>query len=180
MNDILDISRIEAGRITLKRSALEMREIAEEVLVGMRRRSQEENRAITFTLEVPEDLPPVNGDYDRVRQVLTNLVTNGYTYTPAGGRVEVHMSTTNSVVRVDVKDTGIGLSEKDRARLFERFYRGEDPLVLASSGTGLGLALSKTLVEMHLGQIWCESSDIGAGSMFSFTLPVYQSEVKNG
>ncbi len=177
VNDILDISRIEAGRITLKLSALNMRDIAEEVITDLQRRSKEENKAMTFTLDIPEELPRVCGDYERIRQVLGNLVINGYTYTPANGLVEVRMSTSDSVVRVDIKDNGIGLSEKDRSRLFERFYRGEDPLVLASSGTGLGLALSKTLIEMHHGSIWCESSVMGTGSVFSFTLPVYQSEV---
>ncbi len=180
VNDILDISRIEAGRITLKFSTLDMREIAEEVVADMQRRSKEENKAMEFAVDIPEKLAHVSGDYERIRQVLGNLVTNGYTYTPAGGRVEIHMSAYDSVVRVDIKDNGIGLSEKDRSRLFERFYRGEDPLVLASSGTGLGLALSKTLVEMHHGEIWCESSDAGVGSIFSFTLPVYKSEVQNG
>ncbi len=180
VNDILDISRIEAGRVNLKLASLDMREIAEEVVADLQRRSKEENKAMAFTLDIPAGMPNVNGDYERVRQILGNLVTNGYTYTQADGCVEVRMSTEDSIVRVDVKDNGIGLSDKDRSRLFERFYRGEDPLVLASSGTGLGLALSKTLVEMHHGRIWCESSGIGEGSIFSFTLPVYKSEVNNG
>ncbi len=92
VNDILDISRIEAGRITLKLSALDMPEIVEEVFADMRRRSKEENKAMEFALDIPGELPQVSGDYERVRQVLGNLVTNGYTYTPANGRVEVRLS----------------------------------------------------------------------------------------
>ena len=76
-------------------------------------------------------------------------------------------------VQIDIQDDGIGLSERDRSRIFERFYRGDDPLVLASAGTGLGLAISKILIEMHGGQIWFESKGIpGEGSTFSFTLPI--------
>jgi signal transduction histidine kinase len=114
---------------------------------------------------------------ERVRQVLGNLVSNGYLYTPDNGCVTVHIHQVENELQVDVADNGIGIDEEGRRRLFERFYRGEDPLVLASAGTGLGLAIARTLVEMHRGRIWYESSGVrGEGSVFSFTLPVYESQ----
>jgi len=102
-------------------------------------------------------------------------VTNGYNYTPAGGLVTVQMRAVDQGVQVDVTDNGIGIAPKDQGRIFERFYRGEDPLVLATAGTGLGLSLSKTIIEMHHGRIWF-SSQPGNGSTFSFILPVYTQE----
>jgi PAS domain S-box-containing protein len=174
LNDLLDISRIEAGRVSLLLQQLNMQEIADDVASDIRRRSQEENKPMNFVVDFPHDIPHVNGDFDRVRQILGNLVVNGYNYTPAGGTVTITMQNCGAEVQVNVIDTGIGIQSKDHKRVFERFYRGEDPLVLATSGTGLGLALSKTLVEMHRGRIWFNSSGTaGEGSTFSFTLPVY-------
>jgi PAS domain S-box-containing protein len=177
LNDLLDISRIEAGRVTLLKQQLNLREIAEDAASDIRRRSQEENKAMAVVVEAPGGIPRVCGDFDRIRQLLGNLMVNAYNYTPAGGTITITMQDCGSDVEVNVIDTGIGISEKDQERIFERFYRGDDPLVLATSGTGLGLALSKTLVEMHHGRIWFQSSGLaGEGSTFSFTLPVYRME----
>ncbi len=175
VNDLLDISRIESGRVTLNFRAVNLREVAEDVDADIRRRSREENKAMEFVYEIPDDLPPVRGDLERVRQVLGNLVTNGYNYTPAGGLVTVQMHAVDQGVQVDVTDNGIGIAPKDQGRIFERFYRGEDQLVLATAGTGLGLSLSKTIIEMHHGRIWF-SSQPGNGSTFSFILPVFTQE----
>jgi signal transduction histidine kinase len=115
------------------------------------------------------------GDHERVRQVISALVTNAYTYTPIHGWVKVVVHGLGSEIQVDVVDNGIGIAPQAKSRIFERFFRGEDPLVLASAGTGLGLAIAKTLVEMHNGRIWFESTGVtGEGSTFSFTLPVYE------
>lgn len=177
VNDLLDISRIEAGRVSLNFQSLDLREIAEDVIADIQRRSREENRPMEFGLQVQPSLPFAAGDLERVRQVLGNLVSNGYLYTPDNGCVTIHIHQVENELQVDVADNGIGIDEEGRRRLFERFYRGEDPLVLASAGTGLGLAIAKTLVEMHRGRIWYESSGVrGEGSVFSFTLPVYESQ----
>jgi PAS domain S-box-containing protein len=173
VNDLLDISRIEAGRVVLDLQPVNLLEIAEEVINDVQRRSREENKPMQFEVTCDEALPRVNGDPDRVRQILGNLVMNGYNYTPADGRVQVKMTGMGEDVQVDVIDSGIGIAPKDHERIFQRFYRGEDPLVLKTAGTGLGLTLSKTLVEMHQGRIWFKSTgEVGEGSTFSFTLPV--------
>jgi len=177
VNDLLDVSRIEAGRLTLNLQPLDMREIAEDVIADLQRRSNEENRPMTFTLDIPKGLPFAMGDTERVRQVLGNLVSNGYNYTPDNGCVKVTITEVGKELQVDVQDNGIGITAAERRRIFERFYRGEDPLVLATAGFGLGLAIAKTLVEMHHGRMWFTSSGVrGEGSVFSFTLPVQEEE----
>lgn len=179
VNDLLDISRIESGKVTLSQQALDLREIAEDVIGDVLRRSQEENRPMALSLEAPKKLPHVYGDAERVRQILGNLVDNAYHYTPENGTIIVRIHTPNggNEVQVDVKDNGVGIPLEDQARVFERFYRGEHPLVLATPGTGLGLSIVKQIVEMHKGRIWMTSSGVpGDGSTFSFTLPVYQKQ----
>jgi signal transduction histidine kinase len=124
---------------------------------------------------VPRGLPFALGDLERIRQVLSNLVANGYNYTPEGGCVTVRLEELNKHIQVDVRDTGIGINDEEKQRIFERFYRGEDPLVLATAGTGLGLAIARTLIDMHNGRIWFDSDGVrGEGCVFSFTLPVFE------
>jgi len=179
VNDLLDISRIESGRVTLSPQALDLREVAEDVIEDVLRRSQEENKPMALSLDAPKKLPPVYGDVERVRQIMGNLVDNAYHYTPENGTiiVQIHALNGGHEVQVDVRDNGVGISMEDQSRVFERFYRGEHPLVLATPGTGLGLSIVKQIVEMHQGRIWMESSGVpGNGSTFSFTLPVYEKQ----
>jgi len=177
VNDLLDVSRIESGRVTLSPQALDLREVAEDVIEDVLRRSQEENKPMALSLNAEKKLPLVYGDMERVRQVLGNLVYNAYHYTHENGTITVNVQTLNGghEVEVDVEDNGVGIALEDQERVFERFYRGEHPLVLATPGTGLGLSIVKQIVEMHNGRIWMKSSGVpGEGSVFSFTLPVHQ------
>jgi len=177
VNDLLDISRIEAGRVSLSVQAIDLREVADDVIADIQRRSQEENKPMDLKLEAPADLPRVTGDLERVRQILANLADNAFHYTPGNGRIDIRIQQVDGEVQVDVQDNGIGIQAGEQERIFERFYRGEDPLVLATPGTGLGLAIVKQLVSMHKGRIWMKSAGIpGDGSTFSFTLPVYRAE----
>jgi signal transduction histidine kinase len=176
VNDLLDISRIEAGRVTLAPQPIDLRELAEDVLADILRRSQEENKPMAISLEASKELPRVFGDSERVHQILDNLVDNAYHYTPVNGQIQVHIhSDDTGEVQVDVTDSGVGIAPEDQERVFERFFRGEHPMVLATPGTGLGLPIVKQLVEMHHGRIWMTSRGVpGEGSTFSFTLPIYQ------
>jgi signal transduction histidine kinase len=106
-----------------------------------------------------------------VVQVLVNLVSNAYRYTPAGGAIKVSVRPMADAVQVDVADTGIGVPEQDRDKIFNRFYRTSQTLVSEQSGTGLGLAIVKSLIELHGGKVWLQS-EVGKGSVFSFTLPL--------
>ena len=177
VNDLLDISRIEAGRVSLSFQAIDLHEVADDVIADILRRSQEENKPMGLSLDAPPDLPRVTGDLERVRQILDNLVDNAYHYTPENGQITIRMQSIDGAVQVDVQDTGIGIDAVDAERVFERFFRGENPLVLSTPGTGLGLAIVKQLVSMHKGRIWMTSKGVpGEGSTFSFTLPVYRAE----
>ena len=175
VNDLLDISRIESGRVTLSMLPLHLGEIVAEGVTALRRRAESDRKPMEFRFAPPSDLPPALGDPERVRLILDNLLENAYYYTAPNGRITVHLHANGGEIQVDVQDTGIGIPEEAQARVFERFFRGEHPFVLSTSGTGLGLSIVQHLVEMHNGRIWVESSGIpGEGSTFSFTLPVFQ------
>lgn len=177
VNDLLDISKIESGKVDLEIEPLDLAQIAADVADEARLKAEQENRPLRVELEISQPIPPVPGDYSRIRQVFANLVSNAYNYTPPEGLIHVQVRAENGTVQVDVHDNGIGIAPEVHDRIFERFYRGEDPLVLATAGTGLGLAIAKIIVEMHHGKIWFNSSGVrGEGSTFSFTLPVEQSE----
>ena len=177
VSDLLDISRIESGRVKLEQGLVNLHDIAEEVVGEVLRRSQNENKPIALSLDAPKGLPPVLGDSARIRQIISNLVNNAFNYTPENGAIMVNIRPESNEVQVDVQDSGIGIKPEDQTRIFERFYRGEHPLVLSTPGTGLGLPIVRQLVEMHHGHIWMKSTGVpGEGCTFSFTLPTY----KNG
>jgi len=168
VSDLLDISRIESGRIDLDVQVVSVPEIIRRVANNLRMEFSARN--LTLTLDVPPRVPEVFGDPDRIEQILTNLLSNAYKYTRQGGAT-VRVRTRDSVLQIDVIDTGIGISKQDQEKLFTRFFRAEDTTVRQQAGTGLGLHITRSLVEMHGGQIWVKSEP-GVGSTFSFTLPL--------
>ncbi len=174
VNDLLDISRIEAGRVALSLQPVNLLEIARSAVDDLYHRSNTDHKPMNIEIEPSPDLPMAYGDMERVRQILENLLENAYDYTPAGGHIRVLLHQNGEQIQVAIQDNGIGIHPDLQQMVFERFYRGEHPLVLETSGTGLGLAIVQHLVEMHQGNIWLESSGIpGQGSTFYFTLPVY-------
>jgi signal transduction histidine kinase/DNA-binding response OmpR family regulator len=174
VNDILDISRIETGRIRLDIEALHLTEILSNVVLAFQEQYREKDLVLHW--DKPEGLPLVRGDKDRVTQIFTNLIANAWQYTLPGGSVTVSVRRVDRFVQVDVADTGIGISEDNINRIFDRFYRVDDPVVEEASGTGLGLSIVKMFVDMLGGKIWV-SSELGKGSTFSFTLPLADVEV---
>ena len=168
-NDLLDISRIESGRIRLNLEFIHISAIIEEIAASLR--GQIEEKGLGLKLDMPESLPPIYGDRDRVTQILTNLMDNARRYTRAGGQIIVSAQTKGNFLQVSVADTGIGIAPEDQEKIFGRFYRADHPLVQEVAGTGLGLSIVKAFVEMHGGEIWVESEP-GRGSTFSFTLPL--------
>ena len=177
VNDLLDVSRIDAGKYELAMQPLRLQDLAEAVVLDQLNQAETANKPISIEYSIPVDLPRVRGDRDRVRQILSNLVRNAYHYTPANGKIEIQAVLLDEEIQVDVTDDGIGITAEEQERIFERFYRGEDPLVLATSGTGLGLAIVQQLIELHGGRIWVKSDGIlGKGSTFSFILPIFKDE----
>ncbi len=177
VTDLLDVSRIESGRIILAPQEIKLKDIATDVLENVKQRANNDEKIMKFSLDLTPKLPTVYADPDRLRQIVNNLVENAYHYTPENGEVTISIHTVNGgdEIQINVQDNGVGIALEDQSQVFERFYRGEDPLVLATPGTGLGLPIVRQLVEMHNGKIWLESSGKpGEGSTFSFTLPVHK------
>lgn len=174
VNDLLDISRIETGRVELNLKPLSIAALIEQVIDLLRPKVQEKEQNLYAIL--PENLPNIYGDEARVTQILTNLVGNAYKYTPNGGEVAIHVYVNNKAMCVAVADNGIGIAKKNQQKIFDRFYRVEDdPAVYEVSGTGLGLAITLSLIQMHGGNIFLES-ELGKGSVFTFTLPLAEGE----
>jgi signal transduction histidine kinase len=169
VQDLLDISRIETGRIKLELRPVCLAAIVDEVVRLLRH--EFEARQQILSLDAPPDLPPVRADRARLAQVLTNLLGNAYKYTPPGGSIRLRAEVQNGTVLCSVADTGIGISPQDQEKLFEKFFRAEDEFVRQVEGTGLGLSIAKSIIELQGGEIWVES-ELGKGSVFSFTVPV--------
>lgn len=168
INDILDLSKIEAGHVELEIATFSLREALERGIVIVRERAT--RNGVQLALEVDPEVDLVHGDERRIRQVVFNLLANAVKFTPEGGRVDVTTARSDGEVRIAVADTGPGIAPGDEKRIFEEFQQ-TDVGTRQQEGTGLGLALSKRLVELHGGRIWVES-EMGKGSTFVFTLPV--------
>jgi signal transduction histidine kinase len=168
INDILDLSKVEAGQTELTFAPFSLQETLERGVVMMKERAL--MNGVALGLQDDPQLEPVEGDERRIRQVIFNLLSNAVKFTPAGGSVDVSSERIDGEVRVFVSDTGPGIAAADQERIFEEFQQTSAG-TRQQEGTGLGLALSRRLVELHGGRIWVES-EIGKGSTFVFTLPV--------
>jgi signal transduction histidine kinase len=176
VNDLLDISRIESGRTVLDFQELDLIKLVEEVATNhVNELIRRESRPMRVALDTPRSLPPVNGDQDRITQILINLLDNAYHYTPADGEIVISVGQVGDQVTISVSDTGIGISHENLDKIFDRFYRSDEAVVQQVPGTGLGLAIVQSLVEMHGGDITVDS-EIGKGSTFTVFLPVAASE----
>ena len=167
IDDVLDLSKVEAGQIELEVEPFSLREALERGVVMVRERATRDGVHVAFTADPEVDV--VEGDERRIKQVIFNLLSNAVKFTPSGGAVDVSAAQVDGEVRVSVGDTGPGLALEDHERIFEEFQQTEAG-VEQHEGTGLGLALSKRLVELHGGRIWVDS-ELGQGSTFVFTLP---------
>ncbi len=167
INDILDLSKVEAGQVELEVAPFSLREALEGGVVMVRERATHDGVEVALAADEGVDL--VTGDERRIRQVIVNLLSNAVKFTPAGGAVDVRVAHIDGEVRVSVADTGLGIAPEDHERIFEEFQQ-TGAGIGQREGTGLGLALSKRLVELHGGRIWVDS-ELGKGSTFVFTLP---------
>ena len=176
LNDLLDLSRIESGKVGMKFEELDLQGSIHFILSSFR--PQADGKSIRLEMVAPENLPFVYGNREKVEQILTNLIGNAIKFTPEGGKVVVSAKLESGVrntVGVSVRDSGIGIPEDQLEKVFEKFHQLESPLHHSTSGTGLGLAIAKGLVEAHQGQIWVES-EVDKGSTFTFTLPLARGE----
>jgi PAS domain S-box-containing protein len=169
VNDILDLSRIETGRIKLQIEALDLVSLINRAVESFQ--GQMAEKSVKLSSDLPPKLPSVRGDETRVAQILENLISNAWKYTGAGGHVTMRAQVVDGFVQVDVVDTGIGISSRDLPNIFDRFYRAEQEEVQTVGGSGLGLSIVKMFVGLLGGKIWVQS-EVGRGSTFSFTLPL--------
>jgi signal transduction histidine kinase len=169
INEILDLSKIEAGKMTLSRDRFSVREILEAVRQTVEPLA--EKKRITLTTEVDPALTSLTADETKFRQILYNLLSNAIKFTPEAGQVRLRARAENDRAEFSVTDTGIGIQPKDLSRIFEAFEQVEMSAERRFEGTGLGLPLAKKLVELQDGRIWVES-EVGKGSTFSFVLPM--------
>jgi signal transduction histidine kinase/CheY-like chemotaxis protein len=169
INDLLDVSRLEAGRVELSPRPTRVRQIVDQVfaVVGVAARGKQ----IRLANDVPADLPDVNADQTRLQQILVNLVGNGVKFTPAEGVVRVTAGMRGAQVWIAVEDTGVGIEPEELGRIWDPFYQVESPLERRHGGSGLGLTIVRRLVELHGGVVRAESDGPNTGSRFTFTMP---------
>jgi len=165
---LLDISKIESGKIELHKTNIDIRGLIEETVGECRRQAEE--KGIRLGFRVPEQPLDLCIDGDKIKQVLMNLISNGLKFTPAGGSIKVECKAEQKEVQLSVSDTGCGIAEQDMPRLFEKFAQFGRKVGPGEKGTGLGLAISRGIVELHKGRIWAKSQQ-GKGTLFTFALP---------
>ena len=169
INDVLDLSKIEAGQLTLSLTDYSLKDVVHNVFTAVEPLADEKKLALK--IEVQPDLPLGHADERRVTQVLLNLLGNAIKFTDAG-EVTVRATASKGSFTIAVHDTGPGISDSDQARIFEEFQQVDSSATKKKGGTGLGLSISRRIVEMQGGRLWVESK-LGEGSTFFFTLPIH-------
>jgi signal transduction histidine kinase len=168
INDVLDLTKIEAGQLTLSLADYSLKDVVDGVSNAVEPLASE--KGLGLTTRFSAQLPIGHGDERRIAQVLLNLVGNAIKFTDAG-EIAIKASAANGLFTVAVSDSGPGISAADQARIFDEFQQADSSLTRKKGGTGLGLSIAKRIIEMHNGKIWVESAP-GQGSTFFFTLPV--------
>jgi signal transduction histidine kinase len=177
LNDLLDLARSDAGRLSIRPQPTEVAPLIEDVVRTMRAQTEAASQAMTEQVE--PGLPQINVEPDRIRQILVNLLTNAHEYTPEGASIGIAARAVGAEVEISVSDNGPGIPPDQLERIFERFTRGDAGLTQRVGGTGLGLAISKSLVELHGGSIGVEST-VGQGSTFHVRLPIAAGATADG
>jgi len=167
VNDLLDISRIESGKVDMKIETLDLKNITEKIADLFS--DQFKTKNINFSSNIPQDCQKILADRSQIERVFINLVGNALKFTPQNGKIEINVKCENKITQIDVKDNGFGIPEDAQENIFEEFYRVDNAINQEVKGTGLGLPLVKNIIEAHQGKIWVKSR-VGEGSTFSFTL----------
>jgi len=168
INEILDLSKVEAGRMELELATFDFPLAIDNARTFVRERAT--RHGITVDVKIDERLGEFVGDERKIKQILLNLLSNAVKFTPEGGRIEINARQSNGAIEISVSDTGIGIAPEDQPRIFEEFRQVGSDYEHKREGTGLGLTLAKKFVELHGGKIWVES-EVGKGSTFTFSLP---------
>jgi signal transduction histidine kinase len=170
IEDMLDISRIVAGKLRIDQKPVKLREVIERALDGVR--PEVDLKDITLGTRLDDDIPAITGDADRLMQVMSNLVSNAVKFTPKGGKVEVSLRRSRENAEIIIADNGVGIPPEFLPHVFERFRQGDSATTRAHGGLGIGLSIVHHLVALHAGQIQADSAGVGRGSTFVITLPL--------
>jgi signal transduction histidine kinase len=176
VSDLVDITRIEGGNIRIEPRAVSVADVIDEVMTSMK--TQIEKKQQSISMEIPTELPKSWCDRMRLAQILTNLISNANKYTPEEGVLLIQAIRVDGLIQINVQDNGLGMTAEDQKSLFSKFFRSTDEKVRDAPGTGLGLSITKNLIELQGGKIWFES-EYRKGTIFFFTLPIYQDQDKN-
>jgi signal transduction histidine kinase len=172
INDILDLSKVEAGKIELKLSKVTIKQLLRNSLTMVKEKCMHHGISLSLNIAQGLEVSEITADERRLKQIIFNLLSNAAKFTPDGGAIMLEAEQNGEELIVSVRDTGIGIASEDQDKIFEEFYQTSGTLADKTPGTGLGLPLTKDLVEMHGGRIWVESRGVGKGARFRFALPV--------
>jgi len=176
INQILDLSKVEAGKMELYLSPVNISQLLESGIVMIMEKARKHGIKIDLHIEAELSGAGIQADEIKLRQIIFNLLSNAAKFTPDGGRVELLAWKDADELIISVSDTGVGIKREDRERIFEAFEQLDSSYTRRQQGTGLGLALARSLVELHGGRIWAESEGEGKGSKFTFTIPIIVSQ----
>jgi len=171
INDLQELSLAEAGELKLFLQPEDVAELVRLSITAVQAKASEKD--IDLSHDIPADLPRVNIDFLRIKQVLLNLLENALAHTPAGGRINIAAKSDHGFIEISVSDSGEGIPADEINNIFERFHRVDKSRSRSTGGSGLGLTISRYIIEEHKGKIWARSES-GKGSCFTFTLPVAQ------
>ena len=170
VNDILDLSKVEAGKMELDATEIPLENLLRDSLIMVKEKAMK--HSISLTPRFQEIPATIWADERKLKQILYNLLSNAVKFTPDGGTVELEVEGKEEQgIHFKVRDTGIGMAEKDLERIFQPFEQGDNSAGRKYQGTGLGLSLTKKIIELHNGRLWAESEGMGRGSTFHFILP---------
>jgi signal transduction histidine kinase len=172
INDLLDVSRIESGKVEMKIEDIDIRKLLEAIADMFMPQFKE--KQISLLQDVSSDISTIPADLNQLQRVFINLLSNAFKFTPPDGKITIRVKKTDSSAQIDVEDTGLGIAENNLKKIFEEFYREDNEINQSVKGTGLGLSLVKYIVEAHQGKIWVNSK-LGKGTTFSFTIPITRS-----
>jgi two-component system CheB/CheR fusion protein len=169
------MAKVESGKMKLTLSSLPMKSLLNEIPLLVA--DMVSKKKLQMLLEIAEDLPNIEGDELKVKEIIYNLLSNAIKFTPDGGKIGMRAKSVDSRVEVVVWDTGVGIAHENMEKIFEGFFRVDTPYSWVTEGTGLGLPLSRKLVELHGGKLFVESEGLDRGTSVWFTLPIVSREV---
>jgi signal transduction histidine kinase len=175
VNDLLDVSRLERGKLEVNYEEVNLAELTQNVVKELSPLALEREQLVSVQIE--ENLPKLSSDSQLLRQVIINLASNAIKYTRQGGQIRIKVRLDQQRIQWEIQDTGIGIPKSDMSKLFEKFYRAGNVLAVETEGTGLGLYLVRLIIERLGGNVWCESEE-GSGATFRFLLPLQPERVR--